>query len=117
MPRFGILYVQSNSGKTLLLQTVSRLMFGNAAPTPMRANMITAGQVHAIDGSYLRIPATVDDLGPKPLADHVVDIIEDETTPSWTSMAIAALQMVCDWLKFKPFELSVAENSDVRCCA
>lgn len=102
VPRFGILYGQSNSGKTLLLQTVSRFMFGNVAPTPLWASRITAGQVHAIDRSYLRMPASLDDLGPKRFTDHVHDIIKDETAPPSDEHPCFAISMNAQLNAFIP---------------
>ena len=102
VPRFGILYGQSNSGKTLLLQTVSRFMFGDAASTPLRANRITAGEIHAIDRSYRRMPATLDDLGPRRFANHVHDIIKDETAPPSDEHPCFAISMNAELNAFIP---------------
>lgn len=102
VPRFGILYGQSNSGKTLLLQTVSRFMFGDAAPTPLRANRITAGEIHAIDRSYRRMPAILDDLGPRRFANHVHDIVKDETAPPSDEHPCFAISMNAELNAFIP---------------
>ena len=102
VPRFGILYGQSNSGKTLLLQTVSRFMFGDAASSPLRANRITAGEIHAIDRSYRRMPATLDDLGPRRFANHVHDIIKDETAPPSDEHPCFAISMNAELNAFIP---------------
>ena len=102
VPRFGILYGQSNSGKTLLLQTVSRFMFGDAAPTPLRANRITAGEIHAIDRSYRRMPAILDDLGPRRFTNHVHDIVKDETAPPSDEHPCFAISMNAELNAFIP---------------
>lgn len=101
-PRFGILYGQSNSGKSLLIQTIGRFMFGNEAPQPLRANKITTAQIHGIDAAYQRMPATLDDLSSKRFNDHIKDIIKDETTPDTDQQPCYIISMNATYDPFQP---------------
>ena len=102
MPRFGILYGQSNSGKSLLIQTIGRFMFGNNAPQPLRANKITTAQIHGIDAAYQRMPATLDDLSSKRFNDHIKDVIKDETTPETDEQPCYIISMNATYDPFMP---------------
>ena len=77
-------------------------MFGDAAPTPLRANRITAGEIYAIDRSYRCMPAILDDLGPKRFANHVHDIIKDETAPPSDEHPCFAISMNAEFNAFIP---------------
>ena len=101
-PRFGILYGQSNSGKSLLIQTITRFMFGNNAPQALRANKITTAQIHAIDAAFRRMPATLDDLSSKRFNDHIKDVIKDETIPHTDEQPCYIISMNATYDPFVP---------------
>ena len=77
-PRVGIVYGQSNSGKTQLVEVVGQFMFGEHFQGAIRSRL-TAQHLRGIDASYRRMPAFFDDVGWRRFREHAPEFIKDET--------------------------------------
>ena len=77
-PRVGIVYGQSNSGKTQLVEVVGQFMFGEHFQGAIRTRL-TAQHLRGIDASYRRMPAFFDDVGWRRFREHAPEFIKDET--------------------------------------
>lgn len=77
-PLFAVLYGKSNCGKTCLIQTIMKSMFGYFSFVDKayftRVNLRNLLHVAG------RFPAVFDDVEKKRFTDHAADIIKDETT-------------------------------------
>ena len=78
-PRVGILYGQANAGKTQLVETALRFMFGDDAPEPF-PKPFTDRLLRSIEAAYGRMPAFFDDVAPQRLRTHATDYIKSEHT-------------------------------------
>ena len=78
-PRVGILYGKANAGKTQLVETTLRFMFGDDAPEPF-AKPFTDRLLRSIEDAYGRMPAFFDDVAPQRLRTHATDYIKNEHT-------------------------------------
>ena len=78
-PRVGILYGKANAGKTQLVETALRFMFGDEAPQPF-AKPFTDRLLRSVEAAYARMPAFFDDVAPQRLRTHATDYIKSEHT-------------------------------------
>lgn len=73
-PVFGILYGQSNCGKSELVDTLLRSMFGKSGATP--TEWFTKNRVGNLMEENRRYPLVFDDLERKRYSDHAVSLIK-----------------------------------------
>jgi hypothetical protein len=76
-PLFAILYGKSNCGKTRLIETVMKSMFGY--PQFIDKGQFTRGNLRGLLHTTKRFPVVFDDVEKKRFTDHASDIIKDET--------------------------------------
>lgn len=77
-PLFAILYGKSNCGKTCLIQTVMKSMFGYFSFVDK--SYFTRVNLRNLLHVAKRFPAVFDDVEKKRFTEHATDIIKDETT-------------------------------------
>ncbi len=75
-PIFGILYGQSNCGKSELVDTLLRSMFGKSGMTP--TDWFTKNRVGNLMAENRRYPLVFDDLERKRYSDYAVSLIKDD---------------------------------------
>lgn len=76
-PLFAILYGKSNCGKTSLIQTVMRSMFGDW--TIEEKTTFTRTYLRDLLVNRRRFPVVFDDVEKRRFDDHAIDLIKDET--------------------------------------
>ena len=77
-PLFAVLYGKSNCGKTRLIETVMKSMFGYFSF--VEKGYFTRTNLWDLFRSNKRFPVVFDDVEKKRFTDHAMDIIKDETT-------------------------------------
>lgn len=77
-PLFAVLYGKSNCGKTCLIQTAMKSMFGYFSFVDK--SYFTRVNLRNLLHAAGRFPAVFDDVEKKRFTDHAADIIKDETT-------------------------------------
>jgi hypothetical protein len=77
-PLFAVLYGKSNCGKTRLIETVMKSMFGYF--TFVDKTYFTRKNLWDLFRSNKRFPVVFDDVEKKRFTEHAMDIIKDETT-------------------------------------
>ncbi len=77
-PLFAVLYGKSNCGKTRLIETVMKSMFGYFSFVDKA--YFTRTNLWDLFRSNRRFPVVFDDVEKKRFTDHAMDIIKDETT-------------------------------------
>jgi hypothetical protein len=75
-PIFGILYGKSNCGKSELVDTLLRSMFGKSGATP--TEWFTRNRVANLMAENRRYPLVFDDLERKRYSDYAVSLIKDD---------------------------------------
>lgn len=75
-PIFGILYGKSNCGKSELIDTLLRSMFGRAGTTP--TDWFTRNKVANLMAENRRYPLVFDDLERKRYSDYAVSLIKED---------------------------------------
>ena len=76
IPRCAILYGKSNCGKTRLIETLMRSMFGFFQF--LSSSSFTRTNLRALQETSRRFPLVFDDLEKKRFGDHAAEIIKDE---------------------------------------
>jgi hypothetical protein len=76
-PLFAVLYGKSNCGKTRLVETLMKSMFGHWQFVD-KVNF-TRTNLRGLLQTYKRFPVVFDDVEKKRFTDHATDIIKDET--------------------------------------
>jgi len=76
-PMFAILYGKSNCGKTKLIETLMKSMFGYYKM--VEKSQFTKTSLRALLQSWRRFPVAFDDVDKKQFSLHAPDIIKDET--------------------------------------
>jgi hypothetical protein len=77
-PLFAVLYGKSNCGKTRLIETVMKSMFGYFSV--VEKGYFTRTNLWDLFRSNKRFPVVFDDVEKKRFTDHAMDIIKNETT-------------------------------------
>jgi hypothetical protein len=75
-PLFAVLFGKSNCGKTRLIETLMRSMFGYHRF--IDKNDFTRTNLRGLLNSYRRFPAVFDDVEKKRFDQHGMDVIKDE---------------------------------------
>ena len=75
-PLFAVLFGKSNCGKTRLIETLMRSMFGHHSF--LNKNDLTRTNLGGLLHTYKRFPAVFDDVEKKRFDQHATDIIKDE---------------------------------------
>jgi hypothetical protein len=75
-PLFAILYGKSNSGKTCLIHTIMKSMFG--AFSVLETNCFTQTHLRELLHMYKRFPVVFDDVDKKRFLQHAPELIKDE---------------------------------------
>jgi hypothetical protein len=76
-PLFAILYGKSNSGKTQLITTLLKSMFGHYRS--IEKDMFTRSNLRGFLATMKRLPVVFDDVEKKRFTDHGFSVIKDET--------------------------------------
>src|SRR6266702_3187866 len=77
-PLFAVLYGKSNCGKTCLIETTMKSMFGHFSFVDKA--YFTRTNLWDLLHANKRFPVVFDDVEKKRFTDHAADIIKDETT-------------------------------------
>ncbi len=88
-PSFAIIYGKSNSGKTELIRTLMKSMFGYF--TTMDKSLFTRMHLRRMMYIHKRFPLVFDDIAKRAFIEHATDIIKDEgfTEPDYPAFVLS----------------------------
>ncbi len=98
-PMFAILYGSSNCGKTSLVDTLARSMFGYMPQ--IDTSDFTKSKLRGLQQAYKRFPVVFDDVTRDRFGRHAPEIIKDESIP-YTEYPCFALSMNAEARNFPP---------------